>query len=236
MKIRSIFFICFALVFSISHGQTGPTAEATTTSTATSTNNAQSITFNSTVPSNTTSNINNTGSTYATVKSTVGPMMGGFSGSFSSDYCGATAQGSSGWLGFGFSFGMPKIDAGCLMLRTFERTQQAANAVSQIDPKQATILREASLEILALIDPGVQAIFERKGLIALADKNNTYPRSSAFDEPITTLKTIPSNAINGQASSGVGINVIEASSVIPTAGMEKKPSKETLEKAATAVK
>lgn len=226
MKIQLLFFIFFSLVSSLSYGQSGPTAEATTTSTATSTNNAQSITFNSTTPS----------STYATVKSTVGPMMGGFSGSFSSDYCGATTQASSGWLGMGISFGMPKIDTSCLMLRTFERTQQAANAVSQIDPRQASKLREASIEILALIDPGVQAIFEKKGLIESAGKVVSYPRSTAFDESITTLKTDPPFAINGQPSSGLGINAVESSSVIPAAGMEKNPSKSTLEKASTAIR
>jgi hypothetical protein len=228
MKIRLTFFIFFALGFSISHGQTGPISEAITTSTATSTNNAQSITFNSTTPSNT--------STDARVKSTVGPMMGGFSGSFSSDYCGAITQASSGWLGFGFSFGMPKIDTGCLMLRTFERTQQAANAVSQIDPKQATKLREAALEILALIDPGVQAIFERKGLIEPAEKNNTYSRSSAFDTPIATLKTTPPFVMNSQPNAEMEMNAIKLNSVIPAAGMEKNPSKSELEKASTAIR
>jgi hypothetical protein len=226
MKIQLTFFIFFALGFSISHGQTGPISEAITTSTATSTNNAQSITFNSTTPSN----------TDARVKSTVGPMMGGFSGSFSSDYCGAITQASSGWLGFGFSFGMPKIDTGCLMLRTFERTQQAANAVSQIDPKQATKLREAALEILALIDPGVQAIFERKGLIEPAEKNNTYSRSSAFDTPIATLKTTPPFVMNSQPNAEMEMNAIKLNSVIPAAGMEKNPSKSELEKASTAIR
>jgi hypothetical protein len=227
MKIRLIFFIFWGLVSPLSHAQTGPTAEATTTSTATSTNNAQSITFNSTTPS----------STYATVKSTVGPMMGGFSGSFSSDYCGATTQASSGWLGMGISFGMPKIDTSCLMLRTFERTQQAANAVSQIDPRQAAILREASLEILALIDPGVQAIFERKGLVEPSIKTVSYPRTAPpIDEPIAAFKATPPIANNGQTSTGLGVNMIEANSVIPPAGMEKKPSKDALEKAATAIR
>jgi len=41
---------------------------------------------------------------------------------------------------------------------------------------------------------------------------------------------------NGQASIGLGINSIEANSVIPAAGMEKNPSKSTLEKASTAIR
>ncbi|MEI7917323.1 MAG: hypothetical protein WCH41_05880 [Methylophilaceae bacterium] len=122
---------------------------------ASSTNNAQSINFN-TQPANHTTN---------TMETTVQPMMGGFSSSFSSDYCGATMQASAGAVGFGFSAGAPKIDGSCLMLRTFERTQQAASAIAPSDPFMAATLREASLEILGLIDPKVHEIFQRKGLI-----------------------------------------------------------------------
>ena len=136
----------------------------------------------------------------------------------------------------GISFAMPKIDTSCLMLRTFERTQQAANAVSQIDPRQAVKLREASIEILALIDPGIQAIFEKKGLIESSVKVTTYPRSTLIDDPMTTSKTAPSVAINTEPSTGLGINAIESNSVIPAAGMEKNPSKSTLEKASTAIR
>ena len=136
--------------------------------TATSTNNAQSINFNTT-PSN-------------KMKTTVQPMLGGFSGSFSSDYCGATMQASAGAVGFGFSAGGPKIDTACVMLRTFERTQQAAAAVYAIDPQQAIKLREAALEILGLVNPKVREIFEKKGLIQ-TEGNNTEKSKSTSTSP-----------------------------------------------------
>ncbi len=120
---------------------------------ATSENNKQSITFNG--PSK----------TEATVRSTGTAMVGGFSGSFSSDYCGATAQAGVGMVGFAFSAGGPVIDQSCVMLRVFERTQQAASSMASVNAAHAALLREASLEILGLIDPKVRNIFVQKGLL-----------------------------------------------------------------------
>lgn len=176
--IKAIFFTLLILPLSVFAADPGindspisstNNAEAT----ATSTNNAQSINFNTT-PANHTVN---------TVRTTVQPMMGGFSGSFSSDYCGATMQASAGAVGFGFSAGGPKIDPSCVMLRTFERTQQAAAAVAAVDPTQAIKLREAALEILGLVDPKVREIFEKKGLIQAETSKPAQSKSTSLSEP-----------------------------------------------------
>ena len=140
------------------------TSTTTVGSTASAAQNAQNITFNSPPPLSDT-----------TIRTTGAAFMGGFSGSFSSDYCGATTQAGVGLAGFAFSMGGPSIDQSCVMLRSFERTQQAAQAVSSVNPKQAQLLREASLEIIALIDPKIQQIFERKGLI---------PKTTPVVEPV----------------------------------------------------
>ena len=173
---------------------------STANSAANSTNNAQSITFNSVSPSH----------TKATVESTANPSMGGFSGSFSSDYCGATMQASAGAVGFGFSAGGPKIDNSCVMLRTFERTQQAASSVAPTDPVQAAILRKASLEILALIDPKVKQVFEKMGLIGNSS-NIVKSEPKAVEDSITknnlpagaSPKPEVNNKQNNPAGSGV---------------------------------
>ena len=154
MKLKCLFLAILLTQYSIISFAVNDNL-STANSAANSTNNAQSITFNSASPNHTT----------ATIESTANPSMGGFSGSFSSDYCGATMQASAGAVGFGFSAGGPKIDSSCVMLRTFERTQQAASSVAPADPMQASILRKSSLEILALIDPKVKEIFEKNGLI-----------------------------------------------------------------------
>lgn len=154
MKIRSLLIAFLLTQYSLTSFAVNDTL-STANSAANSTNNAQSITFNSASPAH----------TKATIESTANTSMGGFSGSFSSDYCGATMQASAGAVGFGISAGGPKIDSSCVMLRTFERTQQAASSVAPADPVQAAILRKASLEILALIDPKVKEVFEKNGLI-----------------------------------------------------------------------
>jgi len=141
----------------------------TTSADAGTSANSQNINFNS-APAPTTTTIRTTGNA----------NLGGFSGSFSSDYCGATAQAGLGGIGFGVSGGMPKIDNACVMLRTFERTQQAASALSAIDPIGSEKLRKASLAILAEIDPKVKTIFEKAGLInqdgvALVGSKNLNP-------------------------------------------------------------
>jgi hypothetical protein len=132
---------------------TASNAEVTTNAEAGNSNNAQNINFNTTPLATT------------TVRTTGSAHLGGFSGSFSTDYCGATAQAGLGGIGFGISGGMPKIDNACVMLRTFERTQQAASAIAQIDPIGSEKLRRASLAILAEIDPKIKVIFEKAGLI-----------------------------------------------------------------------
>lgn len=169
MKFRSLLLLLVLGQYSLVSFGANDTL-STANSAANSTNNAQSITFNSASPNH----------TKATIESTANPSMGGFSGSFSSDYCGATMQASAGAVGFGFSAGGPKIDSSCVMLRTFERTQQAAASVSPADPFQASVLRKSSLEILALIDPKVKEIFERNGLIG-NDSNVTKAQPKAVE-------------------------------------------------------
>ena len=138
----------------ITSSSNASTAEVSTSAAAGNSSNAQNINFNSAPAPSTT-----------TIRTTGNANLGGFSGSFSSDYCGATAQAGLGGIGFGVSGGMPKIDNACVMLRTFERTQQAASALSAIDPIGSEKLRRASLAILAEIDPKVKTIFEKAGLI-----------------------------------------------------------------------
>ena len=172
---------------------------------ASSTNNAQSINFNS-QPANHTTN---------TLETTVQPMVGGFSSSFSSDYCGATMQASAGAVGFGFSAGGPKIDGSCLMLRTFERTQQAASAIAPSDPTMAATLREASLEILGLIDPKVHDIFERKGLI---EAKTAESKSQATP---TAFNPSPTQSPNNIFGNPLKINEsIETTNTDPAAGIK----------------
>ena len=218
MKNCIVTFIALSVLSSLCLGASPVTTDSSSTSTATSTNNAQQITFAS------------PGSTYATVKSTVGTSMGGFSGSFSSDYCGATSQASSGWLGMGISIGMHSIDSSCLMLRTFERTQQAATAVSHIDPQQSLKLREASLEILALIDPKIKEIFERKMLIGSKENALSYPRSS---NDTSQLNVVVENLNINKA---IAVGAINATNGILPVDAEKKPNQGSLEKASTTIR
>ncbi len=121
--------------------------------------NAQNITFNS--PPGV-----NYGGSYS-VKTTGTAILPGFSGSFSGDYCGATAGAAGAGMGFGFSFGAPVIDSSCVLLRTYERTMQAA--ASTTDPIQAVVIRGAALELLAEINPTVRGVFERNGLVQTRD-------------------------------------------------------------------
>jgi len=164
---------------------TASNAEVTTNAEAGNSNNAQNINFNTTPHSTT------------TVRTTGSAHLGGFSGSFSTDYCGATAQAGLGGIGFGISGGMPKIDNACVMLRTFERTQQAASAIAQIDPIGSEKLRRASLAILAEIDPKIKAIFEKAGLIGpngigiigkLSDENAKVKVGSVEAKPNNEVK------------------------------------------------
>jgi hypothetical protein len=97
-------------------------------------------------------------------------VLPGFSGSFSTDYCGATAGGAGGGIGFSISIAAPKIDPSCVLLRTFERTMQAAAHTP--DPQRAGLIREAALEILAEVDPMVKTIYARKGLLGSSEAAN----------------------------------------------------------------
>lgn len=136
--------------------------------------NSQAIVFNS----GGSSGVNYSGS--YTVKSTGAAVLPGFSGSFSSDYCGATAGVAGGGLGFAFSAGAPIIDQTCVMLRTFERSMQAAAAIQPVDPNTSRELRAASLELLAEINPKVRAIFQKRNLIPKDEV--AIPERAAFVE------------------------------------------------------
>jgi hypothetical protein len=133
---------------------TASTAEVATTAQAGNSDNNQNINFNTASPLPKT-----------TLVTTGSANLAGFSGSFSSDYCGSTVQAGVGGLGFGVSGGMARIDNTCVMLRTFERTQQAASALIQIDPIASEKLRRASIAILAEIDPKIKLIYEKHGLL-----------------------------------------------------------------------
>lgn len=156
---KTIALLCFVPL--VAMAQSTANSSATTQSRATSTNagNAQSITFN------TPAGVDYGGSYTATVRSTGTAIMGGFAGSFSSDYCGGTAQGALGLVGFSFGAGAPVIDPSCVLLRTYERTMQAADFTT--DSTQASNIRGAALELLAAINPTVRTIFERRGLIEM---------------------------------------------------------------------
>lgn len=154
----AITLLCAAVT---AHAQVSGNAisTSTTTSTAGATNagNAQSLTLQSYAPGS------------QTIRSTGNAVVSGFAGSFSGDYCGGTAGVAVGAPGFAISGGMPKIDESCVMLRTFERVEQAAAA----DPTNARELRGAALDILAEIDPKIRAIFEKRGLVARPDMTTT---------------------------------------------------------------
>jgi hypothetical protein len=170
MKINHKFTLLGLLTISLNTFAADPTGQVTTVApvtTSSASNNIGTTSAQAGTSSNA-QNINfNSGpaATTTTVRTMGSANLGGFSGSFSSDYCGATAQAGLGVIGFGLSGGMPKIDNACVMLRTFERTQQAASSISAIDPIGSEKLRRASLAILAEIDPKIKTIFEKAGLI-----------------------------------------------------------------------
>jgi hypothetical protein len=162
-KTSKIFYLGFLLlcqhvfaepVTSSPNTSTASTAEVATTAQAGNSDNNQNINFNSGSPLG-----------KSTLVTTGSANLAGFSGSFSSDYCGSTVQAGVGGLGFGVSGGMARIDNTCVMLRTFERTQQAASALIQIDPIASEKLRRASIAILAEIDPKIKLIYEKHGLL-----------------------------------------------------------------------
>ena len=178
----------------ITSSSNASTAEVSTSAAAGNSSNAQNINFNSAPAPSTT-----------TIRTTGNANLGGFSGSFSSDYCGATAQAGLGGIGFGVSGGMPKIDNACVMLRTFERTQQAASALSAIDPIGSEKLRRASLAILAEIDPKVKTIFEKAGLInqdgvALVGSKNLNPNAKTTANNAQTDENNKKTSVNNTQS------------------------------------
>ena len=157
---KTIAMLC--LVPFVAMAQTTTSNSSSETSSRASANNngnAQSITYNNP------SGLNYGGSYTTTVRSTGTAIMGGFSGSFSGDYRGGTAQGALGLVGFSFGAGAPVIDSSCVLLRTYERTMQAAASTN--DPIQAITIRSAALELLAEINPTVRDVFERKGLVMI---------------------------------------------------------------------
>jgi hypothetical protein len=133
-------------------------SESTTNSTSTSNNagNTQSLIVQG-APGTVTY-----GGAY-TVRSTGAAVLPGFAGSFSSDYCGGTSGAAAAGVGFGLSFGAPKIDPSCVMLRTYERIMQAAATEKQ--PMRRESLRLAALEVLTHIDPKIREIFDRLRLL-----------------------------------------------------------------------
>jgi len=178
----------------ITSSSNASTAEVSTSAAAGNSSNAQNINFNSAPAPSTT-----------TIRTTGNANLGGFSGSFSSDYCGATAQAGLGGIGFGVSGGMPKIDNACVMLRTFERTQQAASALSAIDPIGSEKLRRASLAILAEIDPKVKTIFEKAGLInqegvALVGSKNLNPDAKTTANNVQDDESNKKTSVNNTQS------------------------------------
>ena len=198
----------------------------TTSAEAGTSSNAQNINFNSSPGPSTT-----------TIRTTGNANLGGFSGSFSSDYCGATAQAGLGGIGFGVSGGMPKIDNACLMLRTFERTQQAASALSAIDPIGSEKLRRASLAILAEIDPKVKTIFEKAGLInqdgvALVGSRTLNPEAKTTANNVQADENNKKTSVNSTQSNNNDLpwfesktNDIEKIQVLDNTTKDKKNSK-----------
>ncbi len=149
--------LCFVASTAIAQTNNA-TSESSTTSNSTANNsgNSQSL-----IVQGSPGTVNYGGS--YTLRNTGVATLPGFSGSFSSDYCGGTTGAAAAGVGFGLSFGVPKIDPSCVMLRTFERTMQAA--ASERDPERSTAIRQAALEILSKIDPVVRDTFARHGLI-----------------------------------------------------------------------
>jgi len=153
---KTIALLCFVPMVAMAQTTTS-NSSATTRANSASNNagNSQAITYNT--PAGV-----EYGGSYS-VKTTGTAILPAFAGSFSSDFCGSTAGAAGGGLGFAFSLGAPYIDESCVLLRSYERTMQAAAVMP--DPNQAQAIREAGLEIISEVNPKVRAIFERKGLV-----------------------------------------------------------------------
>jgi hypothetical protein len=156
--ISAVLCVFPALVMAQATNAINAVSESTTNSTSTSNNagNTQSLIVQG-APGTVTY-----GGAY-TVRSTGAAVLPGFAGSFSSDYCGGTSGAAAAGVGFGLSFGAPKIDPSCVMLRTYERIMQAAATEKQ--PMRRESLRLAALEVLTHIDPKIREIFDRLRLL-----------------------------------------------------------------------
>lgn len=207
-KLRLRYFSAFFCLL-IAHHAVGQTASTVGTASGTANSSlgtqALSNSFSTTTNSNSSGTVAYSGS--YTAKTTGAAMLGGFSGSFSSDYCGATAQAGVGGIGFSFGAGGPVIDNGCLMLRSFERIQQAASALGPSDPQGAALLRSASLEVLAEVDPRIRSIFVNKGLIVSPEVKALAPNGSplvgADSQPGRDLTVNQIRPINQPAISSI---------------------------------
>lgn len=166
---------CFSMP-SLAQTSSGTSSATASSGALNNAGNSQAIVFSS--PGTSEQKINYTGG--YSVKSTGAAVLPGFSGSFSSDYCGATAGIAGGGMGFAFSAGAPVIDSSCVMLRTFERSMQAAAAIQPVDPATSRELRAASLEILSEINPKVKAIFQKRNLVP-KDEVVVSDRTASFD-------------------------------------------------------
>jgi len=156
--LRTALFMC-CLIPQLAIASNTASSESSTTSNANAVNsgNNQSLTVTSGSGS-----VQYSGS--HTVRSTGAAVLPGFAGSFSSDYCGGTSAAAASGVGFGLSFGAPKIDPSCVMLRTYERIMQSA--ATEKEPERRETLRLAALEVLAYIDPKIRDIFIRLELLS----------------------------------------------------------------------
>lgn len=151
-----ILLIAALSMVAVGTAQAQSTAQSATQSTATSAaqnaGNAQAITFNS--DSSGTSTVRNV------------PSLGGngFYGSFSPDNCMVSAGGTAVIAGFGGSVVTPVRDPQCSLLRTFERTQQAAATIAAQDPVTAAKLRQAATDMLCQVSDEARAALARQGL------------------------------------------------------------------------
>lgn len=122
------------------------------TSGAMNAGNAQNIHFNGQTPDK------------QTLK--VAPSLGGNSyyGSFSSDNCMVSAGGSLSTIIGGGSVVAPVRDQQCALLRVFERTQQAAASINDVDPNTAARLRQASTDMLCQVSDEAKIALQNQGL------------------------------------------------------------------------
>lgn len=153
MKTSLIAAVLASLLSLPAMAQINAASTAATASTASSLNagNAQAITFNSEAPSATLRNV---------------PSLGGngFFGSFSPDNCMVSGGGTVAVAGFGGSVVTPIRDPQCSLLRTFERTQQAAATVASTDPVTAARLRQAATDMLCQVSDEARAALAHQGL------------------------------------------------------------------------